>query len=121
MWTGEFSQMLHAISREMTVRCEATPLAITSQGIESPRCRSCESKLAIHQPDENAPEHLLGTCVDCGAWYLIEIVLDGTEAFLLDLPNIALFRAELAKEIQERKKGRAKKPESKSRRSKPKV
>jgi hypothetical protein len=102
--------MLNAVSRKMTVLCEAIPLAITSQGIEVARCRACESTLAIHQPDERAPEHLLGTCAECGGWYLIEIMGDGTVAFLIDLPNIARFRTELAKATKEPKKPRSPKP-----------
>jgi hypothetical protein len=104
--------MSNAVSRKMTVLCEAIPLAITSQGIEAARCRDCESTLAIHQPDEGAPEHLLATCAGCGRWYLIEIMGDGTLAFLIDLPNIALFRTELAKATKETKKPRSPKPRS---------
>jgi hypothetical protein len=104
--------MSKAVSREMTVLCEAIPLAITSQGVEATRCRACESTLAIHQPDESAPEHLLGTCAKCGGWYLIEIMGDGTAAFLLDLPNIALFRSELAKAMKDAKKPKGSKPQS---------
>jgi hypothetical protein len=113
--------MLHAISREVTVRCEATPLAITSQGVEPPQCRTCEAKLTLHQPDEDSPERLLGTCAGCGGWYLIEILQDGTEAFLLDLPNIALFRSVVAKAVKARHKARSKKAEPTPQRSQPKV
>jgi hypothetical protein len=115
--------MLHAISREVTVRCAATPLAITSQGIEPPQCRGCEAKLTLHQPDEDSPEHLLATCGGCGGWFLIEITQDGTEAFLLDLPNIALFRSVVAKTAKARQKARSKKAGSPPapHRSRPKV
>jgi hypothetical protein len=89
--------MPHAIPQEMTVRWEATSLAISPRhGIMAPRCRTCGSVLALHQPDEKTPEHLLGTCDGCGDWFLIEVTRGGAEAFLFDLPNVALIRAALA-------------------------
>ena len=36
-------------------------------------CAHCHSPLDRHQPDEARPDHLLGTCCDCGAWYLIGV------------------------------------------------
>jgi hypothetical protein len=88
--------MPHAIPQEMTVRWEATSLALSRHGILAPRCRTCGSALALHQPDEKTPEHLLGTCGGCSAWFLIELTRGGAEAFLFDLPNVALIRAALA-------------------------
>jgi hypothetical protein len=35
-------------------------------------CLACGESLVLHQPDVNAPERLLGTCDDCGAWHLID-------------------------------------------------
>jgi hypothetical protein len=88
--------MTHAIPQEMMVRWEATSLAISRHGIETPRCRTCGSALALHQPDEMTPEHLLGTCGNCGDWFLIEVTRGRAEAFLFALPNVALIRAALA-------------------------
>ena len=44
---------------------------------DRPRCRECQVRLDVHQPDEERPEHLLGTCAGCGDWYLIEVGRDG--------------------------------------------
>ena len=88
--------MSHANPREMTVRWEETSLAISRHGIMAPRCRTCGSALALHQPDEKTPEHLLGTCGDCGDWFLIVVTRDGAEALMFNLPVIAAIRAELA-------------------------
>ena len=37
-------------------------------------CVRCQSTLERHQPDEEQPDRLLGTCPGCGAWYLIDLV-----------------------------------------------
>jgi hypothetical protein len=81
--------------REMTITWNVTRLAISSEGLETPRCGDCQATLNVHQPDENRPDHLLGTCDACGRWFLIEI---GTkrEAFLFDLPNVTLIREAVA-------------------------
>jgi uncharacterized protein YbaR (Trm112 family) len=34
-------------------------------------CPVCSVSLAVHQPDAERPERLLGTCASCSAWYLI--------------------------------------------------
>jgi hypothetical protein len=36
------------------------------------RCPGCQSPLRLHQPDEQWPERLLGTCSQCHAWFLID-------------------------------------------------
>ncbi len=36
------------------------------------RCLSCKEDLALHQPDVERPDRLLGTCHECGRWYLID-------------------------------------------------
>ncbi len=46
-------------------------------------CPICEGFLAIHQPDEQAPHHLVGTCEGCGSWFLI----DDAEGLMLRLPT----------------------------------
>jgi hypothetical protein len=82
--------------RELTIACNATKLTISAEGLEPPQCRKCQTALNIHQPDEDRPEHLLGTCAHCGEWYLIEYGPGLTEAFLFDLPNATLLRATIA-------------------------
>ena len=34
-------------------------------------CACCHYPLDRHQPDEQRHDRLLGTCNECGAWYLI--------------------------------------------------
>lgn len=41
-------------------------------GVLGPTCPVCSHDLDIHQPDEGSPERLLGTCPECGSWFLID-------------------------------------------------
>lgn len=47
------------------------------------RCPECATRLAIHQPDARQPDRLLGTCVVCGTWCL----LDGRMGLVAILPT----------------------------------
>jgi hypothetical protein len=63
-----------------------------------PCCPSCEQELSLHQPDENVPSQLLGTCDYCSAWYsLIELNDDGSEVFMVELPGRSI-----AEEVSEK-------------------
>jgi hypothetical protein len=56
-------------------------------------CPECRDALDLHQPDENQPAHLLGTCASCGNWYfLVELEADWRRAVLFDLPSVAAIR-----------------------------
>jgi hypothetical protein len=35
-------------------------------------CARCQEVLDRHQPDDEQPDRLLGTCPQCSAWYLID-------------------------------------------------
>jgi hypothetical protein len=62
---------------------------VATAGLSDLRCPACKSFLDIHQPDPIQPERILGTCSECGAWHLIE-VLDATEQMIvLQLPTLA--------------------------------
>jgi hypothetical protein len=80
----------------MTIACHVTSLAISAEGLEPPKCRDCQVELNLHQPDEDRPEHMLGTCARCGEWYLIEFGKNSREAFLFDLANVRTIRQTLS-------------------------
>ena len=84
------------LPEQMTITLRMTELAISAEGLESPFCLDCNIRLEVHQPDELRPEHLLGSCVGCGGWYLIEVDPNETEAYLVDLPNVTRIRAVMA-------------------------
>jgi hypothetical protein len=84
------------LPKQMTITSRMTELTISAEGLESPVCLDCRTRLDVHQPDEVHPEHLLGTCAGCGVWYLIEVGHNETEAYLIDLPNVNQIRAVMA-------------------------
>ena len=100
--------MLKSLPREMMVRWEATALAISRFGMETAYCRTCGLALALHQPDEKAPELLLATCGECGTWYLLVVSREGTEALLFNLPVVELIRSTLAAEEEKSQGAKAK-------------
>ncbi len=51
-------------------------------------CPSCLDDLTVHQPDQQSPDRLLGTCEECRAWFLIDT--DG--GIMVRLPSVEAFR-----------------------------
>lgn len=51
-------------------------------------CACCQSVLERHQPDAERPDRFLGTCLECGAWFLID---DDADVMLL-LPDVRSLR-----------------------------
>ena len=51
-------------------------------------CPSCDDRLVIHQPDEQSPDRLLGTCEGCRDWFL----LDEAGEVMVRLPNLEALR-----------------------------
>src|SRR5438067_1038088 len=83
------------LPHQMTIEWNVSTLTISSEGLETPQCRECQTALNVHQPDEDRPEQLLATCARCGTWYLIELGKRKTEAFMFDLPNVTLIHASM--------------------------
>jgi hypothetical protein len=53
------------------------------------QCPACRDHLFLHQPDEERPDRLLGTCDECRAWFLI----DAAEKVMVRLPDEEELRA----------------------------
>ena len=47
------------------------------------QCSTCHDSLVIHQPDETRPDRFLGTCLECGDWFLI----DAAKHVMVRLPD----------------------------------
>lgn len=56
--------------------------------LDFPFCARCSAMLERHQPDSERPENILGTCADCGAWYLI----DEAREKVYPLPDLSSFQ-----------------------------
>jgi hypothetical protein len=50
-------------------------------------CGDCHFGLETHQPDPQAPGRMLGTCDNCGRWYLILMEPDMASALMVALPE----------------------------------
>ncbi len=50
-------------------------------------CLACEGSLDLHQPDAGSPDRLVGVCVNCGGWYLLDSIEDSHEAVMVRLPD----------------------------------
>jgi hypothetical protein len=65
------------------------PLALNPIGLSAESddrlitCPRCSASLVLHQPDEQWPQRLLGTCADCHAWFLI----DAAREIMIQLPD----------------------------------
>jgi hypothetical protein len=56
-------------------------------------CPNCHVPLNLHQPDEEQPSQLLGTCGCCSRWFfLVESELDRDGTLLFELPSAETLR-----------------------------
>ncbi len=46
-------------------------LSTAQDGSNEAWCEDCDCPVDIHQPDVERPQRLLGTCPECGTWYLL--------------------------------------------------
>jgi hypothetical protein len=50
-------------------------LAIDPADPSGVRCTGCHEALAVHQPDVERPDRLLGVCPECRGWFLLDVAL----------------------------------------------
>jgi hypothetical protein len=62
--------------RPRTIALDPQPPSLT-------HCPNCDCEMALHQPDIDLPDRLLGTCMACKSWFL----LDETRHIRLALPS----------------------------------
>jgi hypothetical protein len=79
----------------MTFKLVARPVSM-KPGAHSLCCPDCQIPLNLHQPDEEQPAQLLGTCDDCSRWFfLVEIEPDWNGTLLFELPGAETIRTML--------------------------
>ena len=61
---------------------QIAPVGLWPEWILPVSCPGCRLPICIHMPSEASPKHLVGTCVGCGAKYIIEWTAEGTEALI---------------------------------------
>jgi len=67
------------------------PLAVARPA--GAHCLNCSSPLSLSQPDLESPERLLGVCMRCKHWFLIDLVADRSEGIMCRLPDIEVIRS----------------------------
>jgi uncharacterized protein YbaR (Trm112 family) len=72
----------------LALAIDPTPLPCDMEDHSEVACPGCHDQLVVHQPDEQAPGRLLGTCPSCSAWYLI----DAVAALMVRLPDEGTIR-----------------------------
>jgi hypothetical protein len=50
-------------------------------------CLACEGSLDLHQPDAGSPDRIVGICMNCGRWYLLDAIPGTDEAVMFLLPD----------------------------------
>jgi hypothetical protein len=50
-------------------------------------CLACEGALDLHQPDVGSPDRVVGVCIGCGRWYLLDSIPGSDEAVMVMLPD----------------------------------
>jgi hypothetical protein len=87
-----------AISRPTLMTFELVARVVsTNSWANSLCCPKCQVRLDLHQPNEDEPSQLLGTCDCCCGWFfLVESDLDREGTLLFELPRADTIRATLA-------------------------
>ncbi len=60
-------------------------------------CPGCDHHLGLTQPESEEPARLIGTCPECGRWYLLDWHPGSSEGLMVLLPDhqdlLRIFRA----------------------------
>lgn len=87
------SQTVLSKPSALTFEVVARPIPADA-GTGSLCCPACQVPLDLHQPDEELPTQLLGTCEWCSKWFfLVEIDDDWNGSLLFELPGAEDIRA----------------------------
>jgi hypothetical protein len=50
-------------------------------------CLGCGAPLELYQPETDEPQRFIGTCNQCGRWYLLDWNPQSSEGLMLLLPD----------------------------------
>ncbi len=71
----------------LSIDLVARPVVL-APGSKTLWCPECQTRIDRHQPDENQPGLLLGTCLLCSRWYLLIEIEDVCGlALVVELPS----------------------------------
>ncbi len=82
--------------RSLSVTLPVTPVLPDPKGGAWAACLGCGSSLELHQPDAAEPRRFVGTCDECGRWFMLDWAPDSAEGLMVVLPTheelLAAFR-----------------------------
>lgn len=82
--------MSSALGSQLSLTVETIVIALEPAGAVTLACRRCGVALDLHQPEPDDPDLMLGTCLECGAWFAIRV--EGISALIVTLPMVDLMR-----------------------------
>ena len=74
-------------TRSVSVTLRATGVMRCPEDATWVCCLNCAAPLELHQPDAEEPRRFVGTCDQCGRWYLLDWVPLTGEVLMLLLPS----------------------------------
>lgn len=79
------------MERTSTVTVQLIGFSNGAEGFAALACRNCGVPLDLHQPGVEFPDRLLGTCEECGSWFLVDLTPDGQTGVVVHLPPSGFF------------------------------
>ncbi len=50
-------------------------------------CLACTGSLDHYQPDPASPDRIVGVCITCGRWFLLDSIPGTDDAVMVELPD----------------------------------
>jgi hypothetical protein len=91
---------MSASVRALSVTLPITPVLPCAEDATWVCCLNCGAPLELHQPDAGEPQRFVGTCDQCGRWYLLDWIPNTAEGLMLVLPSYEELHAELNKRAE---------------------
>lgn len=80
---------MSASRRKLSVTMPVTGVHHCPGDFDSVCCLNCEMHLGLTQPESEEPARLIGTCGECGRWYLLDWHPSFREGLMVLLPDHA--------------------------------
>lgn len=70
-----------------SVRLQVTRFELEADGRLELPCMGCGATLEVHQPDQEHPDRILGTCERCQGWVVADFQPESDEGVMIFLPG----------------------------------
>ena len=79
-------------ARIIAVRLKVARVGPEPDGRLDLNCMGCGAPMEVHQPDQEYPDRLLGTCDGCHGWVIADFASEGDGGVMVFLPRGDVFR-----------------------------